>query len=186
MIGYLITTGIGVWGLQRPGGLGLGDRQLRLLGRHRPRRHPDLGDPLPAAAALAHQHQPLCRGDDHLRRGLRRDLPGHPRRPDLAGLLAVPDSQPDGDVAELPVAAAVGRVRGRHLRHGVAALLVHGHDPRSGHPARPGDDQDPLLHLRHSRASAGARPTGTGTVSSSPTCCSPPWRRRWCCRCTRW
>ena len=59
-------------GQQRAGGLGVRHHQLRLVDRHRPRRHADLGDPAPAAAALAHLDQPLRRGDDDLRRGLRR------------------------------------------------------------------------------------------------------------------
>ena len=45
-------------------------------------------------------------------------------------------------------AAPVGRVRGRHLRDGLAALLVHGDDPRSGDDPRPRDNPTPLLHLR--------------------------------------
>jgi hypothetical protein len=92
--------------------------------------HADLGDPVPVEAELADQHQPLRRGDDDLRRHVRRHLPGHPRRAGLVGVLAVPDPQPDGDVAQLPQPAAVGRVRGQHVRDGLAAVLVHGHDPR--------------------------------------------------------
>jgi Ni/Fe-hydrogenase subunit HybB-like protein len=42
-----------------------------------------------------------------------------------------------GDVAQLPQPAAVGRVRGEHLLHGVAALLVRRPHPRPRHPARP-------------------------------------------------
>ena len=42
MILYLIVTGVGVWGNNKPGRLGLPDRQLRVLGRHRPRGHADL------------------------------------------------------------------------------------------------------------------------------------------------
>ena len=50
----------------------------------------------------------------------------------LAGLLAVPAAEPGpGHVAELPQPAAVGRVRREHLRHGVGAVLVRGHDSRT-------------------------------------------------------
>ena len=35
---YLISTGVGVWGLNHPGDVGLGHHQLRLVDRHRPRR----------------------------------------------------------------------------------------------------------------------------------------------------
>ena len=44
-------------------------------------------------------------------------------------------------LAELPQPAAVGRVRREHLRHGLAALLVHGHGARPGHVPRPGDNR---------------------------------------------
>ena len=37
-------------GHQRPGRLGLGHHELRLLDRHRPRRHADLGDPASSSA----------------------------------------------------------------------------------------------------------------------------------------
>ena len=55
MLAYLISTGVGVWGNMHPVMWALGHRQLRLLDRHRPRRHADLGDPVPAAPALAHR-----------------------------------------------------------------------------------------------------------------------------------
>ena len=45
-------------GQQQHRGLGLADRQLRLLDRNRSRGNPDLGDSVPDAPALAHQHQP--------------------------------------------------------------------------------------------------------------------------------
>ena len=64
----------------------------------------------------------------------------HVGRPWLAYWL-FPLPEPDGDVAELPQPAAVGRVRGQHLLHGLAAVLVHGHDPRPGDAARPRHDQ---------------------------------------------
>ncbi len=54
-IAWLFWEGIGVWGLNNPGRLGLGHHQLRLLGRHRPRRHADLGDPLPLPPEVAHR-----------------------------------------------------------------------------------------------------------------------------------
>ncbi len=43
-------------------------------------------------------------------------------------------------LAELPQPAAVGRVRGLDLRHGLAAVLVHRPGPGSGDAARPRDD----------------------------------------------
>ena len=41
-VAWLFWEGIGVWGLNSPVGWALGHHQLRLLGRHRPRRHADL------------------------------------------------------------------------------------------------------------------------------------------------
>jgi hypothetical protein len=89
----LVYSGVGVWGLDN---LGLGHHQLRVLGRHRPRRHADQRHPLPVPAEVAHQHQPRGRGDDDLRRHLRRHLPGiHVGRVWLI-VLDVPDPEPDG------------------------------------------------------------------------------------------
>ena len=57
--------------------------------------------------------------------------------PAVVLLLAVPVPQHDGAVAAVPQPAGLGRVRGLHLRHRVAAVLVRRPDPRPGHPARP-------------------------------------------------
>ena len=98
-------------GTQRPGRLGLGHHQLRVLDRHRACRHAHLRDPVPLPAEVAHLDQPRGGGDDHLRRHVRDDVPGDPRRPRLGRLLDVPASEPDGHVAQLQVPAALGRVR---------------------------------------------------------------------------
>jgi hypothetical protein len=58
-----------------------------------------------------------------------------PRRAHLGSLLALPDPEPDEHVAELPQPAAVGRVRGQHLLHRLAAVLVRRPDPRPRHAA---------------------------------------------------
>ena len=140
-IGYLIATGIGVWGNNSPvfwafditnfvfwigiGHAGTLISAILFLFRQKWRT----------------EHQPLRRGDDHLRGGLRRHFPGDPRGPGLGDLLARAVSEPDVAVAELPQPAAVGRFRREHVWHGVAAVLVSGHDsrpgdaPRSGHHA---------------------------------------------------
>jgi hypothetical protein len=73
---WLLFRGIGVWGVNQPGRLGLRDRQLRLVDRHRPRRDADLGDPALAAPELAQLDQPVREADDDLRRRLRRPLSG--------------------------------------------------------------------------------------------------------------
>ena len=55
-------------GQQHPGRLGVRHHQLRLVDRHRPRRHADLGDSAAAEADVADLDQPLRRGDDAVRR----------------------------------------------------------------------------------------------------------------------
>ena len=62
-------------GDRRAGDVGVRDRQLRLVDRHRPRRHLDLGDPPLAQAGMADVDQPVRRGDDPVCRGLRRAFP---------------------------------------------------------------------------------------------------------------
>ena len=58
----------------------------------------------------------------------------------MAGILALPLSQLDERVAAVPVAAAVGRLRGLDLRHHLGGVLVHRHDSRSRDPARSRED----------------------------------------------
>ena len=58
-IGYLFLKGIGIWGVHHPHRMGLCHRQLRLVDRHRPRRHPDLRHPLITAPVVAQFHQPF-------------------------------------------------------------------------------------------------------------------------------
>ncbi len=77
---YLVADRGRRLGPQDAGQLGVAHRQLRLLDRHRPRRDPDLGDPVPAAAEVADLDQPLGGGHDDLRRRLRGHLPGLPPR----------------------------------------------------------------------------------------------------------
>ena len=58
-------------GQQHSGRLGVRHHQLRLVDRHRPRRHAHLGDSAAAQAGLADVDQPVRRGDDALRGRLR-------------------------------------------------------------------------------------------------------------------
>ena len=57
----------------------------------------------------------------HLRGGLRGHVPDSAPGPSLADVLALPVSQHHGNRAQLPQPAGVGRVRGLHLRHGLAS-----------------------------------------------------------------
>ena len=65
------SKGVGHLGHQRPGRLVLRDHQFRLVDRHRPRRHADLGDSGAAASEVADVDQPHRRGDDDFRRDVR-------------------------------------------------------------------------------------------------------------------
>ena len=104
--------------------MGLRDRQLRLVDRDRPRRHVDLGDSALAQARLADVDQPIRRGDDAVRRGLRGLVsalaPGTP----LALLLAAALSQHDGPLAAVAQSADLGRIRRLDVCHGFALVLV--------------------------------------------------------------
>src|SRR5713101_1513199 len=122
-------------------------RQFRVVDRHRPRRNADLRHPAAPAPDLAHFDQPLCRGYDAVRSGLRRDFPAVAHGTPLAVLLD--DSLPrhHGHLAAVPQPAGVGRFRRHHLCHGVTDVLVRGADPRPGHAARPRQEPRCASHL---------------------------------------
>ena len=107
------------------GRVGLRDHQLRVVDRYRPRGHADLGDSAAVQADVAQLDQPVCRGDDDLRGGLRRHVPADPRRASVAGVLAVPVSEHDERVAAVPQPAGVGRVRGFDVCDDLGGVLVH-------------------------------------------------------------
>ena len=139
-------------GHQHPGRLGLRHHQLRLVDRHRPRRHADLGDPAAAAADVADVDQPLRRGDDAVRRRLRRASSRCSTlgRPWLAyWLFPYPNTM--GVWPQFRSPLDLGRVRGLDLRDGVAAVLVRRPDPRPGDAARPLAVARRPRHLRHAR-----------------------------------
>src|ERR1035441_3544496 len=75
-----------------------------------------------------YRDQPLRGGHDDLRGRLRRDLSGLPPRAHLVLLVPFPPAQLEHRVAELPLAARVGRVRGVDLRDGLGTLLVRRHE----------------------------------------------------------
>ena len=104
MVGYLVFTGVGVWGNNVPVGWGwpivnfvfwVGIGHAGTL---------DLSRSIPASGREWRTSiNRFVRSDDDFRRHLcRRYLPGDSRRPHLGGLLDVPVAEPDGDVAELP------------------------------------------------------------------------------------
>ena len=100
---------------------------LRVLDRYRPRRHADLGDPLPLPRALAHVDLPRRRGHDDLRGHDGRSVPAHPRRTHVVRVLPPAVPEPALPLAELPVAAGLGRVRDLDVPHD-----QHGRSSSSG------------------------------------------------------
>ncbi len=152
-----------------PRRLGLRHHQLRVLDRHRPRRHADQRDLVPAPSELAHVDQPLRGSDDDLRRDLRRHLPGRAHRSAVAAVLHDADPEPDGDVAAVPEPAGVGHLRGQHLRDDLDPVLVHGHDPGLRDLPRSLDDHDPALSSTASSPWAGAARLASGTATSART-----------------
>ena len=108
-VGYQIADRHRHVGPEPDGRLGVRHHELRVLDRHRPRRHADLGDSLSAAAALAHVGQPRGRGDDALRRDVRGPLSADPHGPAVAGLLdAALSEHARFAVGQLPLAARSG------------------------------------------------------------------------------
>src|SRR4029078_2398292 len=102
--------------------------------------------------ALAHVDQPLRGGDDAVRGASGGAVSGLAPRPRLFPVLAVALSGGDEGVAQLQERAALGRRRGRHLRNGVAAVLVPGAGAGPGGDARPRAGPAAAQDLRRLRA----------------------------------
>ena len=92
-IGYLVFKGTGIWGINIPVGWGFAIVNFVWWIGIGHAGHADLRHPAVAAAILAQLHQPLRRGHDAVRGGLRRHFPADPHRPPLARLLDVPVSR---------------------------------------------------------------------------------------------
>ncbi len=158
---------------------------LRVLGGYRTRRHADLGDSVPLPVALAHGGVPLHRGDDGVRGHDRGALPDHPHRAPVDLLLAAAVSQPAVPLAQLQVAAHLGRLRDLDLPHGVHHVPRVRADSRHRGGAGQGDRAGGRRSTRSPRW-AGRAPTTSGGITPAPISTWPRWRRRWCSRCTPW
>ena len=133
--------------------LGLRHRQLRLVDRHRQRRHADLVDAAADAAAMARLDQPLRGGDDALRGVDRRPLPDHSSRAAHVFLLAHALPEHDDVLAAMAQRADLGFLGDPELPPVLDHLLVYRHDPRSRDAAGPGASEIAARVLRR----AGAR-----------------------------
>ncbi len=95
-------------------------------------------------------------------------------------------SRHDGSLAAVALAAGLGCLRGRHVSHRLADVLVHRSHARSRGDARSRGAQ---MGARDSTASArwaGAIPRATGNATRPLTCCSLDLLRRSFSRCTAW
>ena len=151
-IGYQISTGVGVWGLNHPVGwawditnfvfwIGIGHAGTlisAILFLLRQKWRTSINRSAEAMTLFA----VICAAI----------FPGiHVGRVWMAWFLApVPNAV--RDLAELSQPAALGRVRGLDLFHGLGALLVHRIGSRPGDVARSRDVQDQEVPLRHFRA----------------------------------
>ncbi len=167
-------------GQQSAGHVGLGHHQFRLVGRRRARGHADFGDAVPDAAALAHDHRPRGGSDDGFLRDDGGTLSGHPRRARVVRLVHVSGSDLERNVAAIPFAADVGRVRREHLPDGLDALLVYGIDSRHRAAARPLEDAGAEIHLRPVRAGLDRLGAAVAQLRKSLRRSVPACARCWC------
>ena len=139
---------------------------LRFLGRHRSRRHADLGHPVPVPRRLPHVDLSRRRGDDRVRRHDRRVVPDHPHRAPVEVLLAGPVSELAPAVAELqsPLVWDVFAIS-TYLTISTMFLFI-GLIPDIAVVARQGDEPDAQAHPRASCRSAGATATASGGTST--------------------
>ena len=179
-VAYLLVDGRRHLGHPDPDRLGLRHHRLRVVDRHRPRRHADLGLPAADAPEMADLDQPHRRGHDHLRR----DVRGHVSRcctwagrGSSTGCCPTPTrwtlwpqfrSALVWDVFAVSTYFTVSLV-----------VLVHGHDSRPGHAARPRHEPPGRRSSTACWPWAGATRPGTGTASRWPTCCWAGWPPRW-------
>ena len=136
-------------------------------------------------------------GDHGLRADDRRHVPDHPPRPAWLFYWLIPYPNSRHDLAEFPLAAALGLLRDLHLSHRQPALSVPAADPRPGADPRTLRRAGADGSTGCCRSAGGARPRvarletrheadGHRDHSRSPFRCIPSsrgtsrWRRRPC------
>ena len=162
-IAWLIIKGVGIWGINIPIGwgfaivnfvwwIGIGHAGTLISAIL-----------LLAESEVADIDQSLCGSDDAVCGGLRRIVSAAPYRAAMAGVLAVPVPEHDGNLAAVPQPADLGRFCGFDVRYGFADVLVRGIDAGSGDAARPREDEMAASDLSGCCRWAGADPRGTGS-----------------------
>ena len=184
-IAYLLVVGVGIWGINIPVAWGFAIVNFVWwigIGH--------AGTLISAILLLlqpemAHVDQPLRRGDDAFAVACAGLFPLlHLGRPWFFYWL-FPYPEHDGHLAAVSQPAGLGRVRGLHLLHRLAAVLVSsGLIPdlatlrdRARKPLR-------ADHLRHAGDGLARLGEPLAALRNRPTCCWPDWRRRWWSRCT--
>ncbi len=182
-VAYLLTVGVGIWGINIPVGwgfaivnfvwwIGIGHAgtlisAILLLLRQQWRTSINRFAEAMTLFAVA------CAGMFPLL---------HMGRPWLFYWL-MPYPNLDVAVAAVPQPAGLGRLRGIHLPHGLAAVLVRGSCCLTLQLCVIRPHTQFTKTLRRAWRSAGAAPPSTGRATRPPRCCSPASQRRWSSRC---
>ncbi len=138
---YLLVMGVGIWGIDIPVAWGFAITSFVWwigIGH--------AGTLISAillldAPEMADFDQPAGRGHDHLRRHVRRPVPPAAPGPAVVLLLAAALPQTrwgSGRSSAVPWSGTCSR--SAPISPISLLVLVHGHDPRPGHAARPGED----------------------------------------------
>lgn len=114
-----------------PRRVGVRDRKLCVVDRHRACRDAYLRDSAADEAEVAHLDQPVCGGYDAICGSLRWTLSAAASWTAVLFLLAVPISKHHVALAAVPQPACVGFFRGQHLFDRFPPVLVSGHGPGS-------------------------------------------------------
>ena len=137
VVAELLIVGVGIWGIQIPNGWGFAITDFvwwigighagTLISAFLLLMHQKWRTSINRIAEAMTIFAVMCAGL----------VPLAAPRPPVVLLLAAAVLQHDDALAAVSQRPDLRRVRRQHVLHRVAAVLVHGHDPRSGHAPRP-------------------------------------------------